>query len=277
MGNGASTAYAGGVLGVELDGGIGRSLSAVVCSHVRFISNIKYSSERSGRQFEYQLSLHDTEQDLVVSKLLLESNGTYGTVSEVHAVCEGGQDGGYGIDCEKGKTFVEVGSALGHVSMYMATRGMRVVAIDPLEANIERVQESMCLNGVATCLKGSPPRSTGAQEREGDRCSQSSEWLSYSPKHVLAIFALVSNEANESLTLVESEPYNLAATIKGECQSHPWHIPAPVHIINGRISIASLRRWRSSYRYRDRCPQIYLFRHFPRPSPDKTDSFETID
>jgi hypothetical protein len=215
MGNGASTAYAGGVLGVELDGGIGRSLSAVVCSHVRFISNIKYSSERSGRQFEYQLSLHDTEQDLVVSKLLLESNGTYGTVSEVHAVCEGGQDGGYGIDCEKGKTFVEVGSALGHVSMYMATRGMSVVAIDPLEANIERVRESMCLNGVAACLLGSPQLSTGAHD-DRDKCSQSSEWLSFSPKHVLAIVALVSNEANESLTLVESEPHNLAATIKGE-------------------------------------------------------------
>jgi len=214
VGNSASTAYAGSVLGVELDGGIRRNLSAVLCSHARWIGNIKYSSERSRREFGYQLSLHDTTQDLVVSKLLLESNGTYGTVSEVHAVCEGGQDGGYGIDCEKGKTFVEVGSALGHVSMYMATRGMSVVAIDPLEANIERVRESMCLNGVATCLLGSPQLSAGAHDR--DRCSQSSEWLSYSPKHVLAIVALVSNEANESLTLVESEPHNLAATIKGE-------------------------------------------------------------
>jgi hypothetical protein len=36
------------------------------------------------------------------------------------------------VDCHAGKLAVEVGSALGMVSMYLAERGMRVLALDPV-------------------------------------------------------------------------------------------------------------------------------------------------
>jgi len=76
---------------------------------------------------------------------------------QVYAICHySGQNAGgatYHIACGGNKTFFEVGSALGHVAMYLASKGMMVVAVDPLKPNMERMRESLCLNGVEVCRR----------------------------------------------------------------------------------------------------------------------------
>lgn len=139
---------------------------------------------------------------------------------QVHAVCQGGSVNGYSISCERGRTFVEVGCALGHVSMYMASRGMRVVAVDPLEINIDRVKESLCLNGVAACYANFSKSSSKSQSKlssDGDdgNCWSNTEWGPFGSASFHPVVGLVADAVNKNLTLVESEPHNLAATIKG--------------------------------------------------------------
>ena len=170
---------------------------------------MSYVGRTSGSQINYQLSVHGPEVDAVVSKLIFEGDGTYGTVSEVHAVCE--SELGL-MSCTPGKQFIEVGSALGHVSMYMATRGMKGVSIDPLEVNLERLRESLCLNGVNHCA------SKGGKEAQ-QRCRDSREWGDYSAGRVRTFAGLVGSESDEMITTVFSEPHNLAATLGGELPS----------------------------------------------------------
>lgn len=99
----------------------------------------------------------------------------------MHSVCKhSGRSSGakqYKIDCGQGKLFVEVGSSMGHVAMYAATRGMRVKAVEPLEVNLQRIRESMCVNGAASCLKSPKAKSLEA-------CRSETAWENYSPQRV---------------------------------------------------------------------------------------------
>jgi len=127
------------------------------------IANVAGHGE-TDKEYSYLLSLHSPKDDQVVSNGILNwlhgPQGTYPSVTEVHALCtapglsgEGRMDQeGSLVDCRKGKVAIEVGSALGMVSFYLAARGMRVVAMDPVLPNVERMRESACLNGVRTCM-----------------------------------------------------------------------------------------------------------------------------
>lgn len=120
------------------------------------------------------VALHNPDVDRVVSKGILE-RGAYESVDEMHCVCK------HIGTCKPGATFVEVGSALGMVSVYAAKRGMHVHAFDPLQPNIELLQRSLRLNRLSA----------------------------------RTYCALVGAVPNRSGTWVESEPHNMAATIRG--------------------------------------------------------------
>ena len=88
-----------------------------------------YTSLKGTSQFNFFVSLHDPEVDTVISKGIKEGSygpkGRYPSVDEIHAICEHGEDaeGGYRANCGRGGVFVEVGSAIGMVSLYAAARG----------------------------------------------------------------------------------------------------------------------------------------------------------
>ena len=77
----------------------------------------------------------------------------YPSIDEMHAICEHGMDpdSGYQANCGPGGVFVEVGSTIGMVALYAASRGMKVYAFDPLRPNIDRIRESLCLNSEKEC------------------------------------------------------------------------------------------------------------------------------
>ena len=104
---------------------------------------MRYTSS-DGAAYEFDIALHEPESDQVISKGIKQGlfgpKGTYPSVDEFHSICEH-----TGAQCENGKVLVEVGSAVGMVSLYAATRGMRVYAFDPLPPNVERLRESLSL------------------------------------------------------------------------------------------------------------------------------------
>jgi hypothetical protein len=139
------------------------------------------------------LSVNNPQDDHVVSKGILNwlysPGGTYPSLSEVHTLCTAvpsvqpgnedlgmlgafnanwiaNKDGPLGeplVTCEAGKVAVEVGSAVGMVSMYLVERGMRVFALDPVLPNVQRMRESACANGVRLCMRqhaAMPPDAT---------------------------------------------------------------------------------------------------------------------
>jgi FkbM family methyltransferase len=140
-----------------------------------------------GPLISFWVSLHPSDEDRVVSKGLREHH-SYSSIDEVHAVCSAA----LGVKCSDGRLFVEVGSSVGAVSLYAATRGMRVLAFDPLEVNVQRLEQSRCLNchPVAT------------------RCAY------FHPKTFSVRHALVGAQP-DLVPVVESEPGNLAATMRG--------------------------------------------------------------
>ena len=156
------------------------------------IMEMKYYSGK--RYLSFLLSLHPSEEDGVISKGIRE--GLFGplhrypSVDEMHAVCELFTD-----TCVDGKVFVEVGSAIGAVSVYMASRGMKVYAYDPVLPNVQRLSESRCLNHARPC--------NGSQE-----CTH------FSPSNFRVFWNAVGSAAGGSVH-VESEPNNLAATARG--------------------------------------------------------------
>jgi len=156
------------------------------------IMEMKYYSGK--RDLSFLLSLHPSEEDGVISKGIRE--GLFGplhrypSVDEMHAVCELFTD-----TCVEGKVFVEVGSAIGAVSVYMASRGMKVYAYDPILPNVQRLSESRCLNHARPC--------NGSQE-----CTH------FSPSNFRVFWNAVGSAAGGSVH-VESEPNNLAATARG--------------------------------------------------------------
>ena len=143
-----------------------------------------------GGDVAFWISLHPAWEDLVVSKGIKEKRG-YASVDEVHAVC----NHLLFSTCGDGHLFVEVGSAVGAVSLYAAALGMRVVAFDPLETNVHRIEQSLCLNG----------------------CSASPSYPScirFDSESFTIRHALVGSMSGV-VAAVQSEPGNLAATMRG--------------------------------------------------------------
>ena len=73
-----------------------------------FIARLQYGN------ISYRVSVHHPLEDNVISKTLLMGTLKYGSISEVHSICQNsGKDVGggmYHIDCGMGKLFVEVRS-----------------------------------------------------------------------------------------------------------------------------------------------------------------------
>ena len=93
--------------------------------------------------------------------------------------------------CQGGRTAVEVGSAIGMVSMYLAARGMRVYAMDPVLPNVQRMGESACANGVRHCLAMRRAQAPGAKALAWgeDVCANSTQWGPFAPEHLTMIHA----------------------------------------------------------------------------------------
>ena len=176
------------------------------------VVEMHYDSFESSRNFSFRVSLHDPIVDQVVSKGIKEGlfgpKEKYPSIDEVHSICEH-STGSYSIECGSARVFVEVGSAIGMVSLYAASRGMRVYAFDPLIPNIERLNQSLCLNGKRHCLQ---QPSVGISK---STCHQPSKWGSFSPLRFSVFWNLVGSTADDIGRLVESEPGNLAATMRG--------------------------------------------------------------
>eukprot|EP00283_Hemiselmis_rufescens_P010574 CAMPEP_0173425746 /NCGR_PEP_ID=MMETSP1357-20121228/5389_1 /TAXON_ID=77926 /ORGANISM="Hemiselmis rufescens, Strain PCC563" /LENGTH=210 /DNA_ID=CAMNT_0014389257 /DNA_START=239 /DNA_END=868 /DNA_ORIENTATION=- len=93
------------------------------------------------------LSTHDPEKDYV-SGVLMQNEGVYHVIEMLKALCLFGM-----VECSEGKHLVEVGAAMGYLSTIAASLGMTVHAFEPLEANVRRFTESLCLNGRRYCLE----------------------------------------------------------------------------------------------------------------------------
>ena len=153
-----------------------------------------------GDGFDFLLSLHPSDQDGVVSKGIKEGlfgpMNRYPSIDEMQAICRFNNT----ASCAANKVFVEVGSALGMVSVYMASRGMKVYAYDPLLPNIERLSESRCLNRQQLCSV--------------TNCSEDDWRFS---RDMFRVFwnAVGAADALGKSVQIESEPGNLAATMRG--------------------------------------------------------------
>jgi FkbM family methyltransferase len=175
------------------------------------VVQMHYGSLHGGGAVRFSVVLHDPDEDQIISRSIKEGGrGSYDSINELHSICEHNQSG-YTIHCGPDKVFVEVGSGLGMVSLYAATRGMRVYAFDPLPPNIRRLDESLCLNGERRCLMQGEDSS-----EKRFRCSRpSGDWGSYAPRRFSRFCNLVGASRDDYGRVVESEPGNMAATMRG--------------------------------------------------------------
>jgi FkbM family methyltransferase len=139
----------------------------------------------------FWISLHSPMDDQVISKNMYE-NLRYESIDELQAVCSLPT-----VRCSDGslRLFVEVGSAVGAVSLYAASRGMRVIALDPLAPNVRRLKQSQCLNSCPI--------------------SHSMRCANFASDRFTVLLNLVGAQPDPMGRAVESEPRNLAATMRG--------------------------------------------------------------
>ena len=230
----------------------------------RYLGISSSNSPSDPNTIRYLLSLNNPEDDSVVSKGILQwmfsPPGTYPSSTEVHTLCtartqeteevDGGLMGFWNrassgrassgaqvsteplVRCGGGRVAVEVGSSIGMVSMYLAERGMRVYALDPVLPNVQRLGESACLNGVRRCLQhhAQQPHDAAAHA-----CRNSSSWGPFSPGNITLVHA-VADRSTGSSRMVRALAKNLAATNpKGSWAStnrgsSPW--AGQVHTLN---------------------------------------------
>jgi FkbM family methyltransferase len=154
----------------------------------RKICEARFAVRLDYGQYHFWISLHSPFDDQFVSKGIKEKL-KYGSVDEMHSVCELSS-----VQCNSDHLFVEVGSAVGMVSLYAASRGMSVIAFDPLAPNIRRIRESLCVN----CAR-----------------SPSNVCRNFSPERFAVHLNLVGAQSDPVGRIVQSEPGNLAATMRG--------------------------------------------------------------
>jgi hypothetical protein len=221
--------------------------TAVSCEHV---VRMRYDSlVDSARVYTFYVCLHDPSMDQIISRGIKEGlfgpKDKYASVDELHSVCE------YSVaNCAPGRVFVEVGSAIGMVSLYAANRGMRVYAFDPILTNIQLLRQSTQLNGEQLCVEkrmmvrcvsdandavpncsgdadaeDTIPYSKGqgnadaenqdAMPKNGAEDCTAEDWGPYSPVNFRLFWNLVGGEDDDIGQWVESEPENMAATMRG--------------------------------------------------------------
>ena len=165
------------------------------CPHIPTENIVEMSYSTPDKTYKFLVSLHPPALDHVISKGI--KDGLYGpkhkypSIDEMHSICSF-----HTAECESGKVFVEVGSATGVVSVYMASRGMDVYAYDPVLPNAERLSESRCLNSELMC--GNSPDCI----------------TPFSPSKFHVLWNAVGSD-DQVIINVESEPFNLAATMRG--------------------------------------------------------------
>lgn len=159
----------------------------------------------SDNTWQFLLSLHDPKIDKVVSNGILNwlfsIPGTYPSTTEVHTLCTALVNGQPLINCESGKIAIEIGSAVGMVSAYLARRGMRVFAMDPVLPNIERLEETRCMNGMRQCL----------EQNEDIDCHNHSNWGQFTPDNFVILHGAGGDKTNLK-TKISSLAKNMAAT-----------------------------------------------------------------
>ena len=198
----------------------------------KFLEISSFNSPGDPNTIKYLLSLNSPVDDAVVSKGILNwmfsPPGTYPSSTEVHTLCTaqpqtasprwmkkmlgvGGLEEPV-ISCVEGKVAVEVGSAIGMVSMYLAERGMRVYALDPVLPNVMRLKESACLNGIRHCLQqAGTAHQPDSIHSAAQACRNSSKWGQYSPLNLTLVHA-VADRSTGSSRKVRALASNLAAT-----------------------------------------------------------------
>ena len=87
------------------------------------------------------------------------------------------------------------------VSAYLARRGMRVFAVDPVLPNIERLEETRCLNGMRQCL----------EQNVNIDCHNHSNWGQFTP-HNFGILHAAGGDKTNLKTKISSLAKNMAAT-----------------------------------------------------------------
>lgn len=101
--------------------------------------------------------------------------------------------------------------------MYLAARGMRAVAIDPLDVNIRRMRESMCLNGLEACVASGGGSSTEADSKAGERdveqrsrcAAEGKGWGNFAPNRV----RLMNNLAGSAVSSRLQEVYIISLSV----------------------------------------------------------------
>jgi FkbM family methyltransferase len=174
------------------------AIDTEACPDIISSENIVEMHYATGNEkYSFLVSLHPPDEDHVLSKGIKEGlfgpKNKYPSVDEMHTICE------TNAACNTGNVFVEVGSALGVISVYMGRRGMKVYAFDPVLPNIQRLSESRCLNNARLC------RNT----TEND-CRP---FFSQSNFH--AMWHAVSSGEGPRSVQMQSEPRNMAATMRG--------------------------------------------------------------
>ena len=222
------------------------------------LAELQYKSLDGKRNYSFAVAVHDPAIDQVISKGILEGlfgpKGTYPSVDQVHMICEhlGGEAA---IECGPGRVFVEVGSAIGMVSLYAASRGMKVYAFDPLFPNMERISASLCSNGQRYCAAAGQRSISNIAT---DRCQHPSAetWGPFSPTTFSLFWRLVGKESDYEGRFIESEPGNLAATARGggtvRAKVQTTTIDESVH--DPKIELMLLTCQGSEYEVRDGCP-----------------------
>lgn len=177
------------------------AVNATGCPEIVSLDNVVemgYHDATTDTEYNFLVSLHPPEEDHVLSKGIKEGlfgpKNKYPSIDEMHAICA------TNAECHPGRVFVEVGSAIGMVSLYMGRRGMTVYAFDPVLPNVQRLSESRCLNDARMCVGGG----------YGKECIA---YFSQSNFHVL--WNAVGSGEGPRVVRLQSEPKNMAATMRG--------------------------------------------------------------
>ena len=97
------------------------------------------------------------------------------------------------------------------VSMYLAERGMKVYALDPVWPNVMRLKESACLNGMRHCLQGIAQQHNGLDHSAAEACRNSSTWKQFSGANLTLVHA-VADRSTAGTRRMRALANNLAAT-----------------------------------------------------------------
>ena len=101
--------------GVDSRGGASASrMQGAECKHEMTLVTCTWGN---GRCYRPTLCTHDPARDFVSG--VLHKEGSFGTIRDLEMVCASGL-----VTCDSGRTFVDCGAALGHLTVAAASFGM---------------------------------------------------------------------------------------------------------------------------------------------------------